>query len=231
MGVEKTPPAFDFYFRAPASRFAAQQVLDLDGDGQAERVTLDSRRAKTLCIAHGSRLLWRGVQKRVRPWCLRTGDVDGDGRKEIALGTFKSTRLWPRVHRTLSFYAWDGQSARALWLGSRLSLPFREFHLLDVDKDASDELLAVERRSDGKWSLAIYNWDFFGFTLARRLGWWNSLQVLEVGPESIDIRCDGQVRRLPQKNAGSNTKPEPQPLSKSQAHTDTATASNQETTV
>ena len=230
MGVEKTPAAFDFYFRAPTSHFAARRVLDLDGDGQPERISVDSRRASTLSVAHGNKVMWRGVQKRARPWCLRIGDVDGDGRKEIALGTFKSTRLWPRAHRTLSFYAWEGQSARALWLGSRLSLPFREFHLLNVDKDASDELLAVERRSDGKWSLAIYNWDFFGFTLARRLGWWNSLQVLAVGPKSIFIRCDGQARRLPQKSAENNTKPEPQPLSKSQVHADTATASNQKTT-
>lgn len=200
MGVEKTPPAFDFYFQAPASHFAAQRVLDLDGDGQAERITVNSRRAKTLGIAHGSKLMWQGVQARVRPWCMRVGDVDGDGRKEVALGTFKSTRLWPRAHRTLSFYAWDGKAARARWLGSRLSLPFREFHLLNVDADRSDELISVERRGDGKWSLAVYNWDFFGFTLARRLGWWSSLQVLAVAPGSIKFRCDGQTRQLPEKH-------------------------------
>ncbi len=197
MGVEHTPPAFDFYFRVPAARFIQSQVVDLDGDGTLERIEVDSRRPEVLSIWHGQRLLWRGVQSRVRPWCLRVGDVDGDGKQEIALGTFKSTRLWPRAHRTLSIYSWDGKEARARWLGSRLTLPFREFYLLNVEAEARAELVSIERRADGKWSLGVYKWDAFGFTLARRLGWWNSLQVLAVSPRRIKMKCDGQNLHLP----------------------------------
>ncbi len=197
MGLEHTPAAFDFYFRPPSPRCVQTRLVDLDGDGTLERIVLDSRHTEVLSIFHGQRLLWRGVQARVRPWCLRVGDVDGDGKAEIALGTFKSTRLWPRAHRTLSIYSWDGKQARARWLGSRLTLPFREFALLNVDADPSDELLSVERRGDGKWSLAVYNWDAFGFTLARRLGWWNSLQVLALTPRRIELKCDGHTRHLP----------------------------------
>lgn len=186
-------PAFGFYFRLPTAPFAASQVLDLDGDGARERIEVDSRRAETLYISHGRRVMWRGVWRKARPWCLRVGDVEGDGKKEIILGTFKSTRLWPRAHRTISIYSWDGRQARPRWLGSRLSQPFSQFFVANVDGDRADELLSIERSAKGRWSLAVYNWDVFGFALKTRIGSWNSVQVLAVKPNRISLKADGQA--------------------------------------
>lgn len=185
------PPAFDFYFRPPPP-FKASQVLDVDGDGQRERVEVDSRKPRALRIRRGTKVLWSGVQARAHPWCLRVGDVDGDGRKEIALGTFKATRLWPQPHRTLSIYSWNGRVAKAKWLGSRLSLPFREFFLCNMDSDRAEELLAIEKSENQTWSLAVYKWDVFGFTLKKRSQSWNILQILEVSPRRLRLRANGR---------------------------------------
>jgi hypothetical protein len=206
------PPHFDFYFRAPSTSFAQTRTVDLDSDGRAEIIEVDTRRARTLRISHAGKqgraqVLWQGVQARVRPWCLRVGDVDGDGKKEVALGTFKGTRLWPRPHRTLSFYAWDPKSktARARWLGSRLTLPFREFYLANVDSDRADELLAVERGKDARWSLAVYNWDAFGFTLARRVGSWNIVRVTSVTSRRLTLEGDKKIVHIEAKIRRTNS--------------------------
>jgi hypothetical protein len=187
-----------FFFRAPVP-FQTSLRTDLDGDGRVETIRVDSRRKETVQVLHGIRKVWGGVWRQSRPWSLAVGDVDGDGRREVALGLFKGTRLWPRPHRTVSFYAWKGRVATRKFSASRLTLPMREFFLLNVDADRADEMLAVERGKDGRWSLATYKWNYFGFDLTARQGAWNSVQVLAVNPARriARLRADGREFTVP----------------------------------
>src|SRR5688572_68198 len=75
--------------------------FDLDGDGRTERIQLDKWSDPTLSIRQGKRLLWRGVPARWQPWKLAIADVDGDGRREIVVGVYKSTRFFPKPHNCL----------------------------------------------------------------------------------------------------------------------------------
>jgi hypothetical protein len=138
---------------------------DLDGDGQDEVAELRADRDPVLRLRRGRREVYRGLPARWRPWKLAVGDVDGDGRPELALGIVKATRFFPFPHDCLFLYDWDGRRLAPRWLGSSLSQPFSDFTLADVDRDGRAEVIAVEDEPGGGARLAVYSWSGFGFRL------------------------------------------------------------------
>lgn len=173
------------------ARSVVSMEADLDGDGTSESISLDKESASTLSIRHGKRLLWSGVPARWKPWKLMVADVDGDGRLEIIVGVYKSTRFFPRPHNCLFIYAWDGQSAHPKWLGSSLSKPFLDFAFLDLYGDRPQELAAIETKRDGRKCLALYSWNGFGFTLDAQRGDWREVKLIEAANNRIIVEADG----------------------------------------
>ena len=49
------------------------------------------------------------------------------------------------------------------WRGSRLSRPFEDFLLFDIDKDGTSEIVASEILEDGRALINSYKWRGFGF--------------------------------------------------------------------
>lgn len=164
---------------------------DLDGDGRSERIRLNQGGDPSLSIERGGRVLWRGVPARWKPWKLMVADVDGDGRKEIIVGVYKSTRFFPKPHNCLFIYAWDGRRAHPKWLGSSLSRPFFDFAFLDTDGDGEEELAAIEMRRDGRFCLALYSWNGFGFTLYWQGGDWEKAKSIKAARDGITVEADG----------------------------------------
>jgi hypothetical protein len=165
---------------------------DLDGDGRRERIVLDKESDPSLSVLHNGRVLWRGVPARWKPWKLSVADVDGDGRREIAVGVYKSTRFFPRPHNCLFIYSWDGRKGSKKWLGSSLSRPFVDFAFADLDGDHEEELAAIEIKRDGRFCLAVYSWNGFGFTLDWQRGDWQSARLIKAAKEGITIEADGE---------------------------------------
>jgi hypothetical protein len=91
------------------------------------------------------------------------GDVDGDGRIEALVLVTGYARFDPQPALRPFVYGWDGARLYPKWLGSRLSRPFDDATLGDLDGDGRDELVAVERTRDGRRELAAYRWRGFGF--------------------------------------------------------------------
>jgi hypothetical protein len=179
------------YGLAQARSGVVYMEADLDGDGTSERITLDRERDSTLSIRHGKRLLWSGVSAGWKPWKLAVADVDGDGRREIIVGVYKSTRFFPRPHNCLFIYGWDGQRAHPKWLGSSLSKPFVDFAFLDANGDRPQELAAIETKRDGLRCLALYSWNGFGFTLDGQRGDWQEAKLIEAARDRIIVEADG----------------------------------------
>lgn len=165
--------------------------FDLDGDGQRESIRLDKESDPSLSILHGSKIMWRGVPARWKAWKLAVADVDGDGQREIIVGVYKATRYFPKPHNCLFIYGWDGQGARPKWLGSSLSRPFVDFAFVDTDRDGQQELAAIERKRDGRYCLAVYSWNGFGFTLDWQRGDWQEARLIESTVERIIVEADG----------------------------------------
>jgi hypothetical protein len=172
------------------SRMAIQ--ADLDGDGRRERVVLDVRRDPSLSVWQGGRRLWQGVKRKWKPWKLALGDVDGDGKRDIAVGLFKSTRFFPKPHSCLFVYQFDGRKVASKWLGSNLSKPFTDFLLADLDGDGSDNLIALETLRDGKRCVTVYSWNGFGFTADWQEGSWEEAALQGVQQGAILVRVNGK---------------------------------------
>jgi hypothetical protein len=165
--------------------------FDLDGDGRTERIRLDKGSDPALSIHQGNRLMWKGVPARWQPWKLAIADVDGDGRREIVVGVYKSTRFFPRPHNCLFIYDWDGRRAHPKWLGSSLSKPFLDFAFINVE-GRPDRLVAIETKLDGRRCVTVYSWNGFGFTLDWQRGDWREARLIEITGDRITVEADGE---------------------------------------
>src|SRR5205823_103234 len=152
----------------------ARQVTNI---AAGVRVVMDPKRALTVSVYRNGRRIWSAVPRMWEPWRLAAADVDGDGRREIVVGLYKRTRFFPAPHNCLFVYEFTGKSVRPKWLGSRLSLPFIDFRFANLDRDRADELVALERRPDGRLRAVVYLWNGFGFDLDRVYGPWKSAAI------------------------------------------------------
>jgi hypothetical protein len=103
--------------------------------------------------------------KTMKPWKIQTCDVDGDGKKEISIGMYKTTKFNPVLAKRPFIYQWTGKDIAPKWLGSRLSKPFEDYIFMDLNQDGKDELVSIEILENGKKVISAYAWKGFGFEL------------------------------------------------------------------
>ncbi len=168
-------------------------------DGQMRLIVLTTDPAdavRMFSIDDGLREVWRGISGGLRPWKLDVGDVDGDGKGDIAVGVYKKARFHPVMANRPFIYGWDGEDVYPKWLGSRLSRPFTDFVLADFGSGV--RLVAVEETRDGKNELAVYKWDGFGFVGEWQGACAKSLSELTVlgspGGQVLSVKADGSSR-------------------------------------
>lgn len=131
---------------------------DLDNDGRTEIVSIVRG---AVVVSRGSKLVWR--QEHLRPWKLELPDVDGDGKREIAVGVYKKSPKDPVMAKRVFVYGWGKERMLPKWLGSRLSRRFDDFTFSDINRDGWSELFALERAPGGRHRVAAYRWRVFGF--------------------------------------------------------------------
>jgi len=184
--------------------FAGANVIetDLDADGRLERIEIDTSRKMSLRVTRGNELLWESVPSKWKPWKLLIADVDGDGRKEIAVGVFKSTKFFPQPHNCLFIYGWSGENGFPKWLGSSLGSPFSDFMFAELDDYPGSELVALESTLEGKQSLAVYHWNSFGFTRYMKFGPWTRASLVRKEKKSIVLEADGEPLVIDLENVG-----------------------------
>jgi hypothetical protein len=121
---------------------------------------------------------------RYHPWKLAWARVAG--RRQLAVGVHKPTRLEPHPHNTLFLYDWDHGRLSPRWLGSRLSKPFTDFVFADLRGCGETDLVSLERLRDGRYCLVIYRWTGFGFQ-----GEWQSPPFERM----YDLTAHGRIAR------------------------------------
>jgi hypothetical protein len=101
----------------------------------------------------------------IKPMKVQIGDVTGDGVDEVALCVYKTTKFYPELEKRPFFFDLVEGNLIPVWLGSRLSRPFDDYILYDIDDDAIDEIISIERLESGQRVIAVYNWRGFGFEM------------------------------------------------------------------
>jgi len=137
-------------------------------------------------------------------WDASAGDVDGDGRQEVALCTYSHTARDPRYARRFFVYSWDeGGDLYPRWRGSRLCRPYLWARLADATGDGKHELLSVEVGLGGGQMLVAYQWNQFGFWGLGHSAEYRELTVVDPNARIADVgrgvlalvrRADGQRR-------------------------------------
>lgn len=97
-------------------------------------------------------------------------NVTGGDYPELSVTMYKATTYHPvRTLRPFFFtFRNDVESfgrLEPLWMGSRLSRPFEDYLLRDLDGDGLDEIIALERLPDGGYIYSAYRWQSFGFAI------------------------------------------------------------------
>lgn len=114
-------------------------------------------------LVDGKKEVFRRDISHLKPWKIDIGDIDGDLNSEIAIGVYKETPLHPVMAKRPFIYNFDGEDLVPKWRGSRLSRPFNDFLLFDVDQDGIFEIVSVEELVDGGHIVNSYKWKGFGF--------------------------------------------------------------------
>lgn len=99
----------------------------------------------------------------LQPLKVQVGDINGDGLMEIAICVYKEAQFHPVMAKRPFFYDLEEGELIPIWLGSRLSRPFDDYILCDIDADDTEEIISIERQEDESCVIAAYNWKGFGF--------------------------------------------------------------------
>jgi len=132
---------------------------DVDGDGKDDTLILKNRLLEIK--TSGGKTLELPLEAPALK--VQTGDVNGDGIADIALTMYKTTLFHPVLAKRPFFYYLQNDQLVPLWRGSRLSRPFDDFVLCDIDGDGRAELISLEALEDGRRVAVAYRWRSFGF--------------------------------------------------------------------
>ncbi|MDO5716264.1 MAG: hypothetical protein Q4Q17_00550 [Tissierellia bacterium] len=157
-------------------KFHSFDIGDTDGDGREELGIVMGK----IFSKRGNRTIILSVDEEetvnihfdvdmtsIRPWKIRFGDINGDGKDEVALGVYKTTPFHHRMDNRLFFYELkkEKQILFPIFRASRLISPYYDFEF--VDMGGYDAPMSIERTEDNQRKVRIYKKDGFGFILTH----------------------------------------------------------------
>ncbi len=139
--------------------------IDLTGDGEPERVTLQDG---TLHIYEGEREVytshpsWQVVDAAL-------GDPNQDGRFEVTMLIWKQDAPGKPVTTHPFILGYRGGQYKVIWGGSATDNWVQALGVADVDSDNLDELVTIERDPDAlqceaRYRVVVMKWNGWGFT-------------------------------------------------------------------
>ena len=101
----------------------------------------------------------------IKPLKVQIGDINGDGVNEVAICVYKTAKFHEVMAKRPFFFDLVEGNLIPVWLGSRLSRPFDDYILFDINEDGLDEVISIEHTQNGNRIVAVYIWKGFGFEM------------------------------------------------------------------
>lgn len=95
-------------------------------------------------------------------WKFESGDVEGDGEEELALGVYKKSPHHKVMAKRVFLYN-IVEGLKPKFRASRLALPMDDFILYDIDEDGRDEVVSIEIK-ENTYFIAAYHYKNFHLT-------------------------------------------------------------------
>ena len=134
-------------------------LLAIEIRGEPYSVELRTSRPQTCLLSNQATKSWAFAPKRLNPWQLRAGDIDGNGKMDFMVGVFKSTNLIKEPHRTIFFYEFNGEAVVPKWKASTLGRDLVDFNFALLE---GPRVISIEKDLDGNQVLAEWRWQGFG---------------------------------------------------------------------
>lgn len=128
-------------------------------------------------------------------WKVTAGDIEGDGKKEISFGVYKSTRFHPELEKRPFIYSWNGKGISPKWLGSCLSRPFEDYIFLDIDSDGMDEIVSLEKEKGNTNLISCYKWNCFGFKPIGESKKYENISEIRKGGSNVLVKIRTQENK------------------------------------
>lgn len=143
-------------------------VVALTIRGHPYSLEMRSGRSQTCLLVDLKGQSWAFAPKRVNPWQLRAGDVDGNGKMDFLVGVNKPTNLIKTPHRTIFIYEFTGEEVVPKWKASTLGQDLVDFNFVQLE---GPRVIVVENDLHGGQSLSEWKWVGFGLRRLETLAW------------------------------------------------------------
>lgn len=180
---------------------------DIDSDGKDEILILVGDKGST----YGNELviydfligsnrvqieeIYRNDISGVRPWKIKTCEIDNDGQPEIFIAVNKSTYYYPEVENRPFFFNFKNDMLVKKWTGSKLRAPFTDVYFADLNSNGSDELIVIEEADSEGFVIAVYYWFGFGFILQAESFAYDAIGSVSIIKSKKGIFLETEVKK------------------------------------
>lgn len=166
-------------------------TLSLTIKGEPYSLEMRTARAQTCLLVDVKGQNWAFAPKRLNPWQIRAGDLDGNGKMDFMLGVFKGTNLIKTPHRTIFIYEFTGEEVKPKWKGSTIGRDFIDFNFAQLE---GPRMIIVEIDLDGRHVLSEWKWAGFGIRKLSELARGKDIRLTGIpwADKTISATVDGE---------------------------------------